>query len=159
MLDEDIIEMIINQFYRKIFIYCFNKLRNEQAAEDCTQEVFFTLFRKRSGINFTAELKHWLYKTADICVKKYISQNTDDLLNIDDFSESIADERIDAVNLTAQRIYEILSPEEGKLLKKYLDTPFGRLDDLAAEMGITKDALYKRIERIKKKIKKNYGKL
>lgn len=157
MLDDDIIEMIINNFYKKIFIYCYNKLRNEQAAEDCTQEVFLTLFQKRFNINFSDELKHWLYKAADICIKKYINKNIDNFLDIDEFSDSIPDNS-SLNNPAAEGIYECLNESESKLLKKYLDTPFGERDKLAAEFGISSGTLYKRIERIKKKIKKNYGK-
>ena len=61
-------------------------------------------------------------------------------------------------NPAAEGIYECLNESESKLLKKYLDTPFGERDKLAAEFGISSGTLYKRIERIKKKIKKNYGK-
>lgn len=57
---------IVNRYYTVILNYCKYKLCGSMtAAEDVTQEVFFTLYRKRNRLKMGENIKLWLYRTAD----------------------------------------------------------------------------------------------
>lgn len=52
MIEETLCELIINEYYDKVYNFCFANLnRNKQAAEDCTQETFLTFSRKEINLN------------------------------------------------------------------------------------------------------------
>ena len=64
---------IVNRYYHVILNYCKYKLNgNYAAAEDVTQEVFLTLYRKINRLKISENIKLWLYRTADNNVKTYI---------------------------------------------------------------------------------------
>lgn len=75
---------IVNRYYHVILNYCKYKLNgNYAAAEDVTQEVFLTLYRKINRLKISENIKLWLYRTADNNVKTYIRKNPS-FLPIDD---------------------------------------------------------------------------
>ncbi|MEH6943946.1 RNA polymerase sigma factor, partial [Bacillus sp. JJ722] len=44
-LSEDSTEELIKEYHQKIYIYCYNILRNTHDAEDAVQEVFIKAFQ------------------------------------------------------------------------------------------------------------------
>lgn len=67
-------EEMTRLYYDAILAHCNRKLNYEiDAARDITQEVFYELFSHWDGFQSHAEagLLTWLYRTADILVKKY----------------------------------------------------------------------------------------
>ena len=86
MIEETLCELIINEYYDKVYNFCFANLnRNKQAAEDCTQETFLTFFSKRNKLEFTENIHRWLYKTAKKVIKAYMRKNKKIFINSSKF--------------------------------------------------------------------------
>lgn len=151
MLDNETCEMIINRFYDDVYNFCLSRLKNTHTAEDCTQEVFFTLFRKRGRLDFSEKFRSWLYSTANKICKNYIKKNRNIAVDIDDYSEIIPDDSSDGTSIS-QEIYEILDKEDADLLLEYIESDFGQRKKIAERLGITTKALYGRMDRLRHKV-------
>lgn len=151
MIDNETCEMVINRFYNDVYNFCLSRLKNTYAAEDCTQEVFLTLFRKRGRLDFSEKFRSWLYSTADRICRNYIKKNGNITADIDDYAEVIPDNSADGTSLS-QEIYEILDKEDADLLLEYIESDFGQRKQIAERLGITTKALYGRMDRLRKKV-------
>ena len=61
MRDDDLCVVLAEKYYQDIYRYCYAKLNyDENAAQDCTQEVFFVLVRKRDTLNLAGNMRVWL---------------------------------------------------------------------------------------------------
>ncbi len=151
MIDNETCEMVINRFYNDVYNFCLSRLKNTHAAEDCTQEVFLTLFRKRGRLDFSEKFRSWLYSTADRICKNYIKKNGNITADIDDYADVIPDNSADGTPLSKE-IYEILDKEDADLLLEYIDSDFGQRKQIAERLGITTKALYGRVDRLRQKV-------
>lgn len=151
MIDNETCEMIINRFYNDVYNFCLSRLKNTYAAEDCTQEVFLTLFRKRSKLDFSEKFRSWLYNAANRICKNYIKKNRNITVDIDDYAEVITDDFSDSTSFS-QELYEILDKEDADLLLEYIEADFGQRKQIAERLGITIKALYGRIDRLRQKV-------
>lgn len=152
MIEKEICEMIIEKYYNDVYNFCIIKLKNIQAAEDCTQEVFFTLFKKRNKLDFTEQFRSWLYKTADKICKKYIRKNSSITVDISNLADELPDTNVSFEASVYREIYEILDKEDADLLLEYIEADHGDREKIAERMGITLHALYRRVDRIRKKV-------
>lgn len=152
MIDKDTCEMIIEKYYDMIYKFCENKLHDEQAAKECTQEVFLLFYEKRKKLDLSENFKYWLYKSAEKICNNYRRKNYIKMENIDDYEDIIADESAQNFSPILKELYDILSPEDADLLLEYIEADKGKRKYIAKRMGITTIALYRRIDRIKKKV-------
>ncbi len=151
MIDNETCEMVINRFYNDVYNFCLSRLKNTYAAEDCTQEVFLTLFRKRGRLDFSEKFRSWLYSTADRICKNYIKKNGNITADIDDYADVIPDNSTDGTPFSKE-IYEILDKEDADLLLEYIESDFGQRKQIAERLGITTKALYGRMDRLRQKV-------
>lgn len=68
---ENTYEEITRRYYQAIYNYCQVRLKDEYAAEDCTQDVFLLLYRKMNKIKLSENIRAWLYRTADNVIKNH----------------------------------------------------------------------------------------
>lgn len=151
MIDNETCEIIIEKFYNDVYNFCFSRLNNTHSAEECTQEVFLTLFQKRGRLDFTEKFRSWLYSTADKICKNYLKKNKNITVDIDEYSDIIPDSSTVEKPLS-EELYNILSSEEADLLLEYIEADYGQRKQIAKRLGISIKALYGRIDRIKKKV-------
>lgn len=147
---------IYKRYCQQIFNYFYYALRDYQAAEDCTQEVFLDFSRKMNRLKLTADVAGWLYSAAKIQIKRYYRKKRKDKT-----SEIIeeADVRIDAFDDTnAGLLDEIVTEDELMLLEQYYLSGKSA-EQIAKKYNISMDALYQRVRRIKQKVIKNSDKL
>ena len=45
---DELISYLLKEYYHKVYVYCFQILRNAQDAEDAVQEVFIKAFQYKS---------------------------------------------------------------------------------------------------------------
>lgn len=155
LIDKEMCEIIINRYYDKIFKFCLLQLKNIHLAEECTQEVFFLFFNKSPKLDITDKLGSWLYASADKICKKCRSQNMINTVDIDEIADRIACQLSSPDNNPLSDIYDVLGKDDADLLIKYAVSSSDERKKLAKNLNITTDTLYKRIERIKKRLK-NY---
>lgn len=157
MIEKSLCELIIREYYNMVYYFCFANLnRNRQAAEDCTQETFLVLFSKRSKLEYTDNIKHWLYKTAQKVMKAYLRKNKQIMLDIDDVADELYIE--EETFKDANDAFDCLTEEEKELLNIYYNYDYGERIRLAEEKGMTQSALYNKVYRIRQKLSKEHNK-
>ena len=139
---------IVNRYYTVILNYCKYKLCGSlTAAEDVTQEVFFTLYRKRNRLKMGENIKLWLYRTADNEIKVYIRKNPS-FLPMEDYEEIEAESDFPEITDSA---FDCLTADELELLIDYYS---GERESAAKKNNLNMNSMYIRINRIKKKLAK-----
>ena len=145
---EKIIELIYREYYETVFRYCRVRLNGDlHAAQDCTQEVFLVLHKKLKKLIDLDSILPWLYQTADREIKNYRRKHPA-MIDIDELVDLAAPQQEDSP-------LDILDEEERKLVDLY----YGGVDKyaIAKNLGISLDVLYKRMHRIRQKLKENLG--
>lgn len=151
--------MNIEEYYDKIYRYCFYKLQDKCLAEDVTQETFLRFLKKENeGI---IKEENYLYTIAkNLCndeIKK-IRREMDCLVSQYEVTES---SDINIENMVVNQVYvqEVLSGltenDMEILLLKYINNE--SINDISRIMGISRFALYRRIRRIQKQLKMSIG--
>lgn len=152
MIDKDTCSIIFQKYHNYVYEFCFKYLTNIYVAEDCTQEVFMIMLKKKNKIDLSENLLSWLYETSKRVCKKYLSKNSNKFADIDDYAEMISDTNASAEKPLSDEIYEFLDKEDADLLFEYINADCDERRKMAARMGITSNALCKRIMRIKCKV-------
>lgn len=62
--DKQAYEMIIKQFQRQMYTYCFYILKNHTETEDAVQEIFIRAYENLHQYSFNISFSAWLYKMA-----------------------------------------------------------------------------------------------
>lgn len=150
MIDKETCEIIIEKYYTDVYKFCYNRLRNIQAAEECTQDVFLLLFQKRARLEFSEYLRSWLYESAVRICNKYISKNNMITEDIDKYADEICDTTPE--NSLRKEIYEILDHDDADLLLEYIEADYRQRKKIAKRMNITLKTLYRRVDRIREKV-------
>lgn len=152
MIDKETCGILFQKYHSDVYNFCFNYLKNAHAAEDCTQEVFMIMLKKKSKINLSENLLSWLYETSKRVCKQYIRKNQVKFVNVDDYAETVCDLNASTEKSLSDEIYEFLDKEEADLLFEYINADSDERRKMAERMGITSNALCKRIKRIKYKV-------
>ena len=148
-MSREILEFLYEKYYTKVLAYCCVRLHNDvHAAEDCTQEVFLILQEKLPQLVKLDEIQPWLYKTAENVVKNYKKKNPE-MIDIDSIPEISEEKHIETA-------LDILTEEEKELVNLYYQGE--SKEKLAKQKGISLDMLYKRMSRIKQKLKEYLNK-
>lgn len=151
-MSDKLLDSIVDKYYDKIYNYCFAQLNySHHDATDCTQEVFFTLLKKKKILVFSPNIKLWLYRTADNVIRNYIRKNLQknplDIDNIDIPVDNNFEIRCSGNAL------DVLSDEEIALLEDYYGEFSADREALAQKYGISTGNLYKKIHDIKLKLR------
>ena len=87
----DIYDKIVHEYQNEILNFCYSELKNYQAAIDCTQEVFFSLFKKMKFLNLSVNIKNRLYRDAIREIKKYKRKNPEIPENLCDAEKCLSE--------------------------------------------------------------------
>lgn len=153
MIDKETCEILFRKYHNYVYNYCLKYLKNFNAAEDCTQEVFMIMLKKKNKIVLSENLLSWLYETSKRVCKKYLSKNLNNFVDVDDYAETISDKNASVEKTLSDEIYELLDKEDSDLLFEYINADCNERQEMAEHLGITSNALCKRIIRIKRKVK------
>ncbi|MCC8043006.1 MAG: sigma-70 family RNA polymerase sigma factor [Oscillospiraceae bacterium] len=67
---------LMEKYCGEIFEYCKSLLGGDSdGAEECTQEVFVTLYKSMNRLKMSDDVRYRLYKIAARKVKEYIKKN------------------------------------------------------------------------------------
>ena len=139
------IELIVQRYRKELTRYVLLHMHRGKAdAEDIVQEVFFALYKKQN-ISVDENIRAWLYETAKLKIKEYNRKNP----QFDEITEEIsAPDEVFPDDISSA--FDGVSDEEYALVKSYY---MGEdKNELAARNGMTVNALYCKVMRIKKKI-------
>lgn len=101
--DEDEIDALIRENYIYIYKYCFFHVRNKEAAQDITQDVFLKFIKELERYCEYGKLKNYLYVIAKNSIRDYFRKLKEtDLEGTDEawYDGGLADipERLDILN-------------------------------------------------------------
>ena len=151
--------MNIEEYYDKIYRYCFYILRDRCLAEDVTQESFLHFIKKENREVINEE--NYLYTIArNLCNDELrkLQREREIIVGQDETAEQ---ECVSIENMVVNQVYvqEILSGltenDMEILLLKYINNE--SINDISRIMGISRFALYRRIRKIQKQLKMSIG--
>lgn len=145
----------VRNYYNIIYNYCYKRLCDRHAAEDCTQEVFLILYIKMNRSEMSGNVCGWLYRTADRVMKNYCKNIKRSSVPECDEAEELS--YYDSYN-EEPPFKEILNCEELEIITAYYLNGEDIIS-LSARLGKTEAAMYKRLQRIRRKIKKHIDKI
>lgn len=113
------------------------------------------MLKKKNKIILIENLSSWFYETAKRVCKQYIKKNPIISADVDNYAEVIADVNASAEKPLYDKIYELIDKEDADILLEYINADSNQRKKMAERMGITSNALCKRIKRIKCMIQQN----
>ncbi len=140
------------QYYQPLYRYCLLQLGGDlSAADDCVQETFLRMLEKKDTLDFTGNIRSWLYSTAYRVIKEYRLRNRREMeLCPGDLDvEAVSAEQDTASAEEAAKLLSALSDEEYRLLEAYYDSEHGSKAAVAKEYGMTMAQLYKRVQTLR----------
>lgn len=155
MIDKDTCGLLFQKYHRYVYKFCLKQLKNTHSAEDCTNEVFMIMLKKKNTIKLSKNLSSWLCETSKNVCKEYIRNNSIKFDDVDELAETIADSSVSLEKPLYDEIYEFLDREEADLFFEYINSSIAERRKMADRLKITPNALCKRIQKIKRKIQTN----
>ncbi|AJS60651.1 RNA polymerase sigma factor [Paenibacillus sp. IHBB 10380] len=157
--DKQAYEMIICQFERQMYTYCYYILKNHEETEDAVQEIFIRAYENLHRYSRQATFSAWLYKMAYHHMMNIKKKQGRRLKLIHEFKEQQAKIEISPRESVIEELLTYLTPEERHilLLKAVEQYSFDEIGDV---MGIKPATVRKKYERLRLKLseyKRNKG--
>ena len=153
---------IFDRYSGRIYNFALRFLKNSEAAEDATQEVFVKMLRYANQFHGDAKLSTWLFSiTANWC-RDYLrkadnkSKETEEVLlslpaPLDQLPDRHLEQREDAARV--QKALLLLTPEqkEAILLSRYQGLSYAEIAQIAGcSEGAVKTRVFRAMETLKK---------
>ncbi|MBK7636447.1 MAG: RNA polymerase sigma factor [Saprospiraceae bacterium] len=155
--------LLYDRYTDKVYAKCISMLRDQELAEDATQEIFVKILLSLSKFNGKSKFSTWLYSiTYNYCIdqiRKVKKENTvtvNDFSRIDQIDDDMYDSEIKETNVfRLKEVMERLSAEDKSILMmKYQDDLSIR--DICNILDKTESAVKMKILRAKEKFLKIY---
>lgn len=142
--------------YEKIYTFCYFKLRNQEAAEDITQETFLKYFETTQYLEKGKKLA-FLYTIARNCCYDYFrkAKQTVDIDSLPGVSAEIADSLETVIAVRAA--VSMLKIEEQEIVLLRFSNELG-IGEIAEYLGISRFAVYRKLNAIEKQLKQTLRK-
>ncbi|HYM59455.1 MAG TPA: RNA polymerase sigma factor [Thermoanaerobaculia bacterium] len=153
---------IYDRYSARIYNFAFRFLKNSEAAEDATQEVFVKMLKHANQFHGDAKLSTWLFSiTANWC-RDYLrkadnkTKETEEvLISLPASSEERPDRRLETREneLRIQKALQVLTPEqrEAILLSRYQGLSYAEIAQIAGcSEGAVKTRVFRAMETLKK---------
>jgi RNA polymerase sigma-70 factor (ECF subfamily) len=156
--DSNAFEPIIHAYQQKLFAYCFYMLGNRQEAEDIVQEVFIKAYQSLHLYRFDHSFAAWLYKiTGNQCLtllkrRKKLSTLLPKFRH-QEHEPSAEEEVWKQIESNSTDLLKGLTVEERQIVILYA-LEGHTLDEIAQSLQLKAGTVRKRLERIRKKLKK-----
>ncbi|HVT04714.1 MAG TPA: RNA polymerase sigma factor [Thermoanaerobaculia bacterium] len=157
---------VFERYSARIYNFAYRFLRNQEAAEDATQEVFVKMLKYANQFHGDAKLSTWLFSiTANLC-RDYLrksdnkpKESEETLLTLPS-SELGPDRRLEAreTEERVQKALEMLTPEqrEAILLSRYQGLSYAEIAQIAGcSEGAIKTRVFRAMETLKKYLSTN----
>lgn len=153
---------IYNQYETKVYRTAFMVLRNINLAEEATQEVFLTVYKKADTLRETKAFEKWLYKvTVNTCIdiirkeRKVVNLADDDLNIFIETDDSLLPESALITNETEKEImsaiYSLSEQQRIPIILYYYNNM--SYQDIASIMNCPEGTIKSRIHTAKKTLK------
>lgn len=144
--------MDIEEQYDKIYRYCYFRLKEQQTAEDITQETFLRFLENKTYQN-TGQTLQYLYTVArNLCIDEYRRKKCVEL------TEELGEEREDdwVLSITVrQALAELQKEDQELLLLRYVnEVP---VSVIGSVLGLSRFAVYRRTKDALKHLREKLG--
>lgn len=153
--------VLFDRYSSRIYNFAYRFLRNNEAAEDATQEVFMKMMKRAHQFNGEAKLSTWLFSiTANLCrdhLRKADNKSKEDeqtlltLPSSDDSPEEQLAQRQEAERV--RRALDTLTPEqkEAILLSRYQGLSYSEIAQISGcSEGAVKTRVFRAMEALKR---------
>lgn len=152
---------VFERYSPRIYNFAFRFLKNQEAAEDATQEVFVKMLKYANQFHGDAKLSTWLFSiTANLCrdhLRKSDNKpkESEETLLALPSSEMGPDRRLETreTEIRVQKALEMLTPEqrEAILLSRYQGLSYAEIAQIAGcSEGAIKTRVFRAMETLKK---------
>ncbi len=69
MFDEEKFNAIVSEHSKALWLYCFNKLKKKDLADETLNDILSVLWKKWDRIDTENNIRAYLYRVADVCIK------------------------------------------------------------------------------------------
>jgi RNA polymerase sigma factor (sigma-70 family) len=175
MSDEDALEqylasqnvnyfnLLYDRYTNKVYAKCMSMLRDQELAEDATQEIFVKILLSLSKFNGKSKFSTWLYSiTYNYCIDQIRKEKNENFVQVNDFSridkvdDDMYESEIKETNVF--RLKEVMDKMNAEdkciLLMKYQDEL--SIKDICNILDKTESAVKMKILRAKEKFLKIY---
>ena len=157
---ESLVEKLFRMEYVRLRVLATALVQDSDFAEDCVQRAFCVALLKENELNAHPNPQGWIMQTVKYIAldemkkrKRYSKRIVSLDWDIADTQvQEIPDGKPDSTEILA-KIRDALKPEEYALLMRTLEEN-AHGEEIAAEFGLTMNAYYKRMERIRRRVKK-----
>ena len=140
----------VNEHYDKIYRYCYFKLKNEQQAEDVTQEAFLRFFESSHYKDAGRPLAYLYTIARNLCVDEFRKIQTEELQ--EEVGQSGFEDSVIERENVRQALKGLTKEEEELLMLRYVnELPFS---DLCRMYDKSRFALYRELKGITKKLER-----
>lgn len=157
---EELIKTMYLTYAKPIFRYIDAAIGNKEVSEELTNDTFLVAYKKYDEFNVITNKKAWLYAVAKILIKNYFSHVKSKELKTIPIDESMVEMAIETEFLkdNIDAFKNFLQDEEINLLiYKYLIGYSN--EEISKAMGISYTNCSTKLNRVRKKIEKNYFEL
>ncbi len=162
--DQKCFDLLYSRYSSKIFGKCISILKDEEKAEDATQEIFVKILLNLSKFSGKSKFSTWIYSiTYNYCIdsirkrKKDKSVLVEDLANQHDTADDGLEDQF-LLELNVKRLKIILDKipvtDKSILLMKYQDEL--SIKEISEVLVKSESAIKMKIKRAKQKFKKVY---
>lgn len=142
--------MNVEEEYDKIYRYCYFKVRHRETAEDITQETFLRFWESETYRNRGQALRYLYTIARNLCIDEYRRPKTE-LLEEGECA-SVTEEDMTRQLAVRIALEGLAEPERELLLLRHVnEVP---VSVLSGFYGISRFALYRRIQEAEKKLRK-----
>lgn len=155
--------LIYDRYTNKVYAKCISMLKDNEAAEDATQEIFVKILLSLSRFTGKSKFSTWIYSiTYNYCIdmirreKKDIEVAVNDFSRIDHEDDNIFDAEILETNISRLRVVlnHMNAEDKSILMMKYQDDLSIR--EICDMLNKTESAVKMKILRAKEKFIKIY---
>ena len=152
--DQDrLLEELYREMYSVLLCYANAALKDKALAEEAVQDTFRIACAKVGELSASENPRGWLMLTLKNVLRNTNRESIDDEIVLEtyasgtDYEKRIEDDEVSIL------YSDLLSPDEYRLLKRIVLQKY-TIRDAAKELGISIESCKKRIQRIKKKLRK-----
>ena len=150
--EKEAYELIIQEFERQIYTYCYYILKNHQETEDAVQEIFIRAYENLNSYKRKVSFSSWLYRVAYNHLMNMKKKNSRWLKLVDEYrrNKTVIQES-HSYTTAIEQLMEYLTPEERHilLLKAVEQYTF---EEIAIIMNTKSATLRKKYERLRRKL-------
>lgn len=139
----------LEEQYDKIYKYCYFKVKNQQIAEDLTQETFLRFFSQNSYINRGKPLAYLYTIARNLCIDTF--RKIEDLALNDEITSGKTMEELETSVVVKQAIETLPTDLQEIILLRYAnDLP---IHVIAGITGVSRFTIYRKVNNAIKALK------